>query len=55
MRIIVTVKELIDKGVWEEFCKLKRINVHALNEGLVDSYEDFLLTKEDAKILGFIM
>ena len=54
MRIIVTAEELIDKGVWEEFCELKGINVWAVNEGAIDSDEEWSLTEEEAKQFGFI-
>lgn len=54
MKIIVTVEELIDLSAWEEFCELKGLNPYALREGLIDSEEEFTLTIEEAKRLGFI-
>ena len=54
MRIVVTAEELIEHGVWEEFCELKGINSYAVNEGIIESSEEWSLTKEEAKRFGFI-
>lgn len=54
MRIIVTAEELIDKGVWEEFCEKKGIEPYAVSEGLIGSDEEWTLTEKEAKDLGLI-
>ena len=33
MEIIITAKELIDKGIWDEACELLGINIGAVNAG----------------------
>jgi len=55
MKIIVTAKELMDKGLWESFCEKKGINLHAVNEGQMDSDERILLSNEEANELGLII
>lgn len=54
MRIIVTAEELIDKGLWENFCEEKGINPYAVKEGLMDQSEEFSLSEDDAKKFGLI-
>jgi hypothetical protein len=53
MKIIVTAEEILDKGVWDEFCEEFGINVWAINEGLMDSDEEFVLNEAQAKRYGF--
>lgn len=54
MKILVTAEELIDEGVWEEFCENKGINPYAVKEGLMNSDEEFSLTEKEARDLGII-
>ncbi len=54
MRVIVTAEEIQDRGVWDEFCEKHGINVWAVNEGLMDSDEEFILSEEEAKSYGFL-
>jgi len=54
VRIIITAEELIDQYLWDDFCEMKGINVWAVNEGMMDSSEEFELSKEEAKKLGVI-
>lgn len=54
MTIIVTANELMDKGAWDNFCEARGLNVWAVNEGLMDSNEQFTLTTEEVKQYGFI-
>ena len=37
----ITAGELIDNGDWVEFCDLNGINPWAVNEGLMESDEEF--------------
>lgn len=55
MKIIVTADEILEKGCWEEFCEEFGFNVWAINEGLMDSDEEFTLTKEQAVKYGFLI
>ena len=51
--ISVTCEEIADKGVWMEFCKLTGISEWAISEGQIPEGEEFLLTENQARELGF--
>ncbi len=50
----ITPSELLELGKWDRYCKLKGMNVWAINEGLVDSKELLPLTLEEAEQLSII-
>lgn len=52
MKIEITAGELIDRGIWTEFCDLNGINIWAVNEGLIERGEEFIISEEQAKKLG---
>ena len=52
--ISVTYEEIADKGVWVEFCELTGISEWARNEGQIPEGEEFLLTENQARELGFL-
>lgn len=55
LRVQATVREILDRGVWDEFCELKGINPWARNEGRMDDDEEiFSFTLEEAKQLRLI-
>lgn len=54
MKIILSAEEILDGGYWEEFCEKHGINPWAINEGLMDSDEEFSLSEDEAKSYGFI-
>lgn len=54
MTITITVKEALEKGIWDEICKLKGFSVWCLAEGLMSSNEVIRLTEKEAKNLGLI-
>ena len=54
MKIILTVKELVELGLWERAADKKGIEVWSLNEGIIDENEPIELTKEEAEDLGII-
>jgi len=54
MKIILTAQEILDRGIWDEFCEMKGINPWAMNEGLIDSDEEFIFSEQEAKELGLI-
>ena len=49
MKIVVTYREIIDKGCWDEFCDDRGLNPWFINEGLGSSDEKVSLTTEEAK------
>jgi hypothetical protein len=54
MRILVSASELIDRGLWDDFCEKRGYNVWAVNEGLMDSDEEFSFSRQEAMDLGLI-
>lgn len=52
MRIQITIKELIDKGIWQKFCNLKGWNEWCISEGLANYDETIILTIEECKQLN---
>lgn len=54
MKYTLTASEILDRGIWDEFCQLRGINEWAINEGLMDSDEEFTFTEEEAQKLGLV-
>ncbi len=54
MEIIITAKELIDKGIWDEACELLGINIGAVNAGLMSSDYRLSFTQEQANKIGLL-
>ena len=54
MRIVLTVRELMERDIWETICDLKGIKVWAVNDGLIDDTEEISLTEEQARKLYLI-
>lgn len=54
MKVIVTASELIDRGVWDDYCEKHGINVWAVNEGLMDSDHEIELSQKEARQYGFL-
>ena len=54
MEIRITASELIDKGVWDDYCEDTGTNVWCVNEGLMPSDEKLTITEEQGKKWGLI-
>lgn len=54
MRIILTASEILDRGAWDTFCEDRGISVWAMNEGQMDSDEEFSFTEAEARKYGFL-
>lgn len=54
MKIIVTYRDILDKGMWSEACELLGLNPYAINEGRLDAEEERTLTYDQAKVLRFL-
>lgn len=54
MKLVFTANEIIDRGVWDEFCQLRGYDVWCVNEGRMDSKLEHTLTAEEARILGLL-
>ena len=53
MKIIVTAREILDRGDWDAFCELFGINPWAINEGLMEPSEEFTLTIKQARKISY--
>lgn len=53
MKIVVTAREVQEKGSWDRFCEMKGLSVWCVNEGM-SSDEEFTVTEEEAKELGLL-
>lgn len=49
-----TADELIERGYWDNYCKITGLSVWAYNEGQVDEDEVFYLTDNEAIYLGLM-
>jgi len=54
MKVTVTARELLDRGLWIEFCEKRGINSWAINEGQMLDSEEFELTPTEAIELGLL-
>lgn len=54
MNIVITAGELIEHGVWDNWCEISGTNIWAVNEGLMDSEEEIVLTIEQASQIGLL-
>ena len=52
MKIKITAGEIREQGCWLEFCELRGINEYAMNEGTMESTDEFELTLEEARKIG---
>ena len=52
MKVVVTVRDIIERGLWEKVCELKGLNGWAVAEGLIDEDDEIVLTEEEAKEIG---
>jgi len=54
MKLIITAREALDKGIWDKLCNFKGINPWAINAGLMDSDSEIVLTEDEARHLGLL-
>lgn len=54
MKIVCTIRELMDRGVWPETSREAGFNEWALNEGLFNEEYEIELTEEQAAKIGLI-
>lgn len=47
----LTIREIMDRGLWDEFCEIRGWSVWCVNEGRCDSSEVVELTSEEARKL----
>jgi hypothetical protein len=46
MKIILTIKELINMGLWRDHCESRGWNPYILKEGSISSEEEITLTQK---------
>lgn len=54
MKISISAGELLERGLWQSACELLGFNEWVINEGLLSSEDDVLLTPDQAIRLGLI-
>jgi len=54
MQVIVSADELIDHGLWDQFCEDRGLNVWIVNEGQMDSDHEFVLSYDESVKYGFL-
>jgi len=54
MKIRITFGELLDKGLWDDYCNLTGLNPYCMAEGQADSDEEVNIDAEQAKQWGLI-
>jgi len=54
MKITITFREALDKGVWIKLCSLKGLNEWCMKEGQADGSEEAELTMDEAEELGLL-
>ena len=55
MEIIITAQEALDRGLWDDLCKIKGINPYAITEGIMDRTTPISLNTEEAVKLRLII
>lgn len=53
-KISLPAAQLLEKGVWDQYCEEVGLNPWCINEGLMNSNETVELTKEQAIKYGFL-
>lgn len=53
MKIVITLGELINRGLWESYCALMDFDYYAAADGRIGENKEFILTEEQFKALGF--
>jgi hypothetical protein len=54
MKIVVTLREVLNNYDWDKFCEMRGLNPYCINEGLADGDDEVTLTQEEAQELGII-
>ena len=52
MYVILTVRELFERGLWIDYCKISGIDEYAASEGKMDDDTEIQLDDEQVKELG---
>jgi hypothetical protein len=54
MKVTYTAREIMDKGRWDEVCKLFGYNPWCVNEGTMSSDCEIEFTEEQARKVGLL-
>ena len=52
MELILTVREIMDAGLWNRVCEIKGYNPWAVNEGLMGGDDTITLDTDECRELG---
>ena len=53
--LLITARELFDRGLWTEACRVKGISEYAVNEGQLDMDENIELNLAQAQELRLVL
>lgn len=54
MRVLITARELFDRGLWNQACELAGLSSWAVNEGQMDMDDEVSLSAMAADKLGLL-
>jgi len=54
MKVIITVREAMEKRVWDAICDIKGWSVYCVDGGLLDLEEEISLSEDAAQHLGLL-
>lgn len=54
MKIIITIGEIRDHGLWQEYCELTGTNEWAVSEGLLESDQEITLDEKQVEKLNLL-
>ena len=53
MKLIITLKEMLDAGIWTDYCRIQQLDEwYAEYAETISQDEEFTLTREEAYRLG---
>ena len=55
MKVILTPRELMDRGKWDKACEVLGYNPWCVNEGQMDSDKEIVMTIETMTEIGIVI
>ncbi len=55
MRVGISPNELQERGLWDEFCRLRGWSVWCVKEGLCSGDAEITLSRDEMKALGLVV
>ncbi len=54
MKIQMTIREIMDRGLWDKFCDLRGWDYYICKDGKASSDEEITFTKEELESLDIV-